>query len=111
MWQPVPERRDLPATSRAPSDLVLAFTRVLHVNGEATDDTLAAADRLANHFGLRASILPRWGELQIGSADDGLVSVAAADPTGIDMELVASAVRALDEVSARPLVPPPACGL
>src|SRR2546425_5055288 len=73
MWQPVPERRDLPATSRAPSDLVLAFTRVLHVNGESTDDTLAAADRLANHFGLRASILPRWGELQIESADDGLV--------------------------------------
>src|SRR5256712_3485046 len=105
MWQPVPERRDLPATSRAPSDLVLAFTRVLHVNGESTDDTLAAADRLANHFGLRASILPRWGELQIESADDGLVSVAAADPTGIDMDRVASAVRAIDEFTAGRLAP------
>ena len=105
MWQPVPERRDLPATSRAPSDLVLAFTRVLHVNGESTDDTLAAADRLANHFGLRASILARWGELQIESADDGLVSVAAADPTGIDMDLVASAVRAIDEFTAGRLAP------
>jgi len=105
MWQPVPERRDLPATSRAPSDLVLAFTRVLHVNGESTDDTLAAADRLANHFGLRASILPRWGELQIESADDGLVSVAAADPTGIDMDLVASAVRAIDEFTVGRLAP------
>ncbi len=105
MWQPVPERRDLPATSRAPSDLVLAFTRVLHVNGESTDDTLAAADRLANHFGLRASILARWGELQIESADDGLVSVAAADPTGIDMDRVASAVRAIDEFTAGRLAP------
>ena len=105
MWQPVPERRDLPATSRAPSDLVLAFTRVLHVNGESTDDTLVAADRLANHFGLRASILPRWGELQIESADDGLVSVAAADPTGIDMDRVASAVRAIDEFTAGRLAP------
>jgi len=105
MWQPVPERRDLPATSRAPSDLVLAFTRVLHVNGESTDDTLAAADRLANHFGLRASILPRWGELQIESADDGLVSVAAADPTGIDMDRVASAVRAIDEFTVGRLAP------
>src|SRR2546430_12672300 len=105
MWQPVPERRDLPATSRAPSDLVLAFTRVLHVNGESTDDTLAAADRLANHFGLRASILPRWGELQIESADEGLVSVAAADPTGIDMDRVASAVRAIDEFTAGRLAP------
>ncbi|TMA88924.1 MAG: threonine/serine exporter family protein [Deltaproteobacteria bacterium] len=105
MWQPVPERRDLPATSRAPSDLVLAFTRVLHVNGESTDDTLAAADRLANHLGLRASILPRWGELQIESADEGLVSVAAADPTGIDMDRVASAVRAIDEFTAGRLAP------
>src|SRR2546422_709112 len=105
MWQPVPERRDLPATSRAPSDLVLAFTRVLHVNGESTDDTLAAADRLANHLGLRASILPRWGELQIESADDGLVSVAAADPTGIDMDRVASAVRAIDEFTAGRVAP------
>src|SRR5438445_6247039 len=105
MWQPVPERRDLPATSRAPSDLVLAFTRVLHVNGESTDDTLAAADRLANHLGLRASILPLWGELQIDSADEGLVSVAAADPTGIDMDRVASAVRAIDEFTAGRLAP------
>jgi len=77
----------------------------LHVNGESTDDTLAAADRLANHFGLRASILARWGELQIESADDGLVSVAAADPTGIDMDLVASAVRAIDEFTAGRLAP------
>src|SRR2546427_12754449 len=110
MWQPVPERRDLPATSRAPSDLVLAFTWVLHVNGESTDDTLAAADRLANHFGLRASILPRWGELQIESADDGLVSVAAADPTGIDMDRVASAVRAIDEFTVGRLAQPPPLG-
>src|SRR2546422_782666 len=105
MWQPVPERRDLPATSRAPSDLVLAFRRVFHVNGESTDDTLVAADRLADHLGLRASILPRWGELQIESADDGLVSVAAADPTGIDMDRVASAVRAIDEFTAGRLRP------
>src|SRR5437870_6706812 len=105
MWQPVPERRDLPATSRAPSDLVLAVTRVVHVNGESTDDTLAAADRLANHFGLRASLLPRWGGLQIESADEGLVSVAAADPTGIDMDRVASAVRAIDEFTVGRLAP------
>src|SRR5882762_10401372 len=108
MWQPVPEGRALPATSQKRSDLVLAFARVLHVNGESTDDTLAAAERLADHLDLRARIIPRWGELKIQSADDGLVSVGAAEPTGIDMDRVASAVRAIDQITAGRLTPPAA---
>jgi uncharacterized membrane protein YjjP (DUF1212 family) len=107
MW-PVSERQALPASSQTRSDLVLAFARVLHVNGESTDDTLAAAERLADHLDLRARIIPRWGELKIQSADDGLVSVGAAEPTGIDMDRVASAVRAIDQITAGRLTPPAA---
>jgi len=105
MWQPVPESQALPASSQTRSDLVLAFARVLQVNGESTDDTLAAAGRLANHLDLRARIIPRWGELKIQSADDGLVSAGAAEPIGIDMDRVASAVRAIDQVTAGRLTP------
>src|SRR6267143_4011513 len=105
MWQPVPESQALPASSQTRSDLVLAFARVLQVNGESTDDTLAAAERLANHLDLRARIIPRWGELKIQSADDGLVSAGAAEPIGIDMDRVASAVRAIDQVTAGRLTP------
>jgi uncharacterized membrane protein YjjP (DUF1212 family) len=93
-----------------PSDLVLAFARVLHVNGQSTDETLAAADRLANKLGLRVRIIPHWGELEL-QAEDGsarLASVGAADPTGVDMERVASATRAIDEVVAGRLAPPAA---
>jgi hypothetical protein len=42
------------------SDLVLAFARVLYVNGQSTDQTLAAAAQLGDTLGLRAKILPRW---------------------------------------------------
>jgi len=92
------------------SDLVLAFARVLHVNGESTDETLAAAKRLGNHLDLRVRIFPRWGELQLDAADGGarLVSIEAADPTGVDMDRVASAVRAIDQVAAGRLAPPAA---
>ncbi len=51
------------------SDLVLAFARVLYVNGQSTDETLAAAERLGDSIGLRARIMPRWGELQLQAED------------------------------------------
>jgi len=108
MWQPVPEGRALPATSQKRSDLVLAFARVLHVNGESTDDTVAAGERLAGHLDLRARIIPRWGALQIQSAEEGSLSVGAADPTGIEMDRVTSALRAIDQVAADRLAPPAA---
>src|SRR5712692_8884947 len=82
--------------------LVLTFARVLHANGQSTDETLAATERLGNNLDLRARIIPRWGELQLQAGDGGagVVSVAAADPTGVDMDRVASAMRAIDEVGA-----------
>ena len=44
-------------------NLVLACARVLYVNGQSTDRTLGAAEQLAHTLGLRAKIMPRWGEL------------------------------------------------
>jgi hypothetical protein len=52
------------------SDLVLAAAQVLYVNGQTTDQTLAAADRVARLLRLRTTIVPRWGELQL-QAEDG----------------------------------------
>jgi NADH dehydrogenase FAD-containing subunit len=41
-------------------NLVLAFARVLYVNGQTTDQTLAAAGRLRQALDFRATIMPRW---------------------------------------------------
>src|SRR5439155_25856248 len=75
------------------SELVLSFARVLHVNGQSTEETTAAAERLGNVLDLRADVIPRWGELELQARDGDarLVSVKAADPTGVDMDRVASA--------------------
>src|SRR5262245_6393431 len=94
------------------SDLVLAFARLLYVNGQSTDDTLTAAWRLCSNLGLRATIIPRWGELQLQAADGNaqLLSLAAANPEGVDMERVAAATSAIDEIGAGRLEPSAALG-
>jgi uncharacterized membrane protein YjjP (DUF1212 family) len=92
------------------SDLILSCARVLHVNGQSTDETLAATERLGNSLGLRANLMPRWGELQLQVENHGasVVSVGAADPTSVNMDRVASAMRVIDEVGAGRLVCPAA---
>jgi uncharacterized membrane protein YjjP (DUF1212 family) len=89
------------------SDLILAFARVLFVNGQSTDQTLAAAARLADALRLRAEITPRWGTLQLLAEDRDarFVCATTADPTGVDMDRVASAMRAIDDVVAGRLTP------
>jgi uncharacterized membrane protein YjjP (DUF1212 family) len=89
------------------SDLVLAFGRVLFTNGQATDQTIEAAQRLGRALGLRAEIIARWGELELQAEDkDGKLSrQIAADPTGVDMDRVAAAMRAIEDVGAGRLAP------
>ena len=89
------------------SDLILAFARVLYVNGQSTDQTLAAGVQLGDTLGLRAKILPRWGELQLQANDKDarLISTVAADPTGVNMDRVASAMQAIKDLDAGRLAP------
>jgi len=89
------------------TDLILSFARVLHANGESTDETIAAPERLGSKLGISAKVIPRWGELDLEVGDLGTIQVAvgSADPTGVDMDRVASAWRAIDELSTGPLAP------
>jgi uncharacterized membrane protein YjjP (DUF1212 family) len=89
------------------SNLMLAFARVLFVNGQATEQTVTAAEELGRTLGLRAKVMPRWGELLIQSKnqDGRLMSRVAADPSGVDMERVASTTRAIQDIGAGRLAP------
>jgi uncharacterized membrane protein YjjB (DUF3815 family) len=80
--------------------LVLAVARVLYVNGQSTDQTLASAESFGHTLGLRAQIMPRWGELQLEAQDNDtrLISVVAADPTGVAMGRVTSAMRVIEDL-------------
>jgi len=89
------------------SELILAFARVLYVNGQATDQVVAAVRRLGNKLGIRAELLPRWGELQLREEIGGAapIAYAAADPVGVDMDRVASAMQAVGDIEAGALSP------
>ena len=89
------------------SNLILTFAKVLFANGQATDQTVDAAERLGRGLGLRARIIPRWGELELQAQDkDGELSLQiAADPTGVNMDRVASTMRAVEDVEAGRLSP------
>jgi len=89
------------------SNLILTFAKVLFANGQATDQTVDAVERLGRGLGLRARIIPRWGELELQAQDkDAELSLQiAADPTGVDMDRVASTMRAVEDVAAGRLAP------
>ncbi|MFO0998221.1 MAG: threonine/serine exporter family protein [Alphaproteobacteria bacterium] len=89
------------------ASLVLASARVLHVNGQATEQTVRAAGRLARAFGLNATLMPRWGELAlVGNGRDGPPRVeVSADPTGVEMDRVASTMRAVEDMASGRLAP------
>jgi uncharacterized membrane protein YjjP (DUF1212 family) len=94
-------------TSDERSNLVLAFARVLYVNGQATEQTVRAAERLGRTLGLRVSVMPRWGALQL-AAEDGagpLIAQVAADPAGVEMDRVASTMRTIEDLSSGRLAP------
>jgi len=77
------------------SNLILMFARVLYSNGESTQQTLQAAERVGNCLRVRATIFPHWGELEVQTEDtEGKLSSAIeAAPLGVDMGRVASTLR------------------
>jgi hypothetical protein len=58
-------------------------------------------------LGLHLTIVPRWGELQLQceEKDDIVTAQIAADPVGVNMDRVASAMRAIEDVEAARLAP------
>jgi len=95
-----PPPLDMRMTREERSNLVLAFSRVLYINGESTDQTLRAAERVGNCPGSRVTIFPHWGELEVQTEDtDGrLISSIEAAPAGVEMDRVASTLRTVEEL-------------
>jgi uncharacterized membrane protein YjjP (DUF1212 family) len=88
-------------------DLVLTAGRTLLVNGQATDHTVAAAERLGRALGMRVELMPRWGELELKGEDKDAEQYArvTADPTGVNMDRVASTMQTIADVESGRLGP------
>lgn len=89
------------------ADIVLAFARALYVNGQATEQTMDAARRLGRALGLAVTIMPRWGDLQlVAEGENGrVVAQIPADPAGVEMDRVASTMRAIEDIASGRLAP------
>ena len=89
------------------ADLILSVARILYVDGQSTDQTLASAERVGQALGVHVAIIPRWGELQLEARDGDvkLISVVAADPNGVAMGRVASAMQVVEDLGAGRLTP------
>ncbi|MDB5611475.1 MAG: hypothetical protein JWP25_8375 [Bradyrhizobium sp.] len=88
-------------TANERCNLVLSFARILFINGQATDQTVAAAERLSRALDLCANVMARWGALQLQSdSKTDLFCQVPADPAGVDMDRVASTMRAIEEVES-----------
>src|SRR5215471_17882375 len=92
-------------TSDDCSKIVLSFARTLFLNGQATEQTVSAAESLGRALGLRATIMPRWGELQLVGEDGTSLGQVAALPAGVEMDRVASTMRAVEDVASGRLSP------
>ena len=84
------------------SDLVLALVRVLYVNGQATDQVIAAARRFGSALGMRVALAPRWGELRLEASEGGERQAwqIEADPAGVDMDRVVAAMGVVQDIEA-----------
>src|SRR5262245_20847705 len=89
------------------SSIVLSFAKVLYINGQSTEETLVASERLGHTLGLHTKLIPRWGELQLQSEGnrDKLIELVPADPNGVNMDRVASTMHAIEQIESGRLKP------
>jgi uncharacterized membrane protein YjjP (DUF1212 family) len=80
--------------------LISVSARLLFANGQTTQRTVAAVERLAEALGFRATVFPHWGELIVRIEDDtgSRYEIMAAEPVGVDMSKVAATVSVIDKV-------------
>jgi uncharacterized membrane protein YjjP (DUF1212 family) len=104
---PLPEECSSPTTGAGKRldpvsvlELVSTSARLLFVNGQTTERTVTAPERLGQELGFRANLFPRWGELvvRIEGDDDSRQEILAADPVGMDMSKVSGTLAVIDKV-------------
>jgi uncharacterized membrane protein YjjP (DUF1212 family) len=85
-------------------DTLLAATAVLFANGQSTQMTHTAVERLNRGLGIDAVVVPSWPMLTLTAAGSrDTVLTAAVSPTAINMRKVASMMGGVDRAQDGPL--------
>ncbi len=87
-----------------PIDVVLDAATLLYVNGQSTEMTLTAVERLNRGFGTSSTLVPAWASLLLVGPRNA-IRVAAVSPTSISMRRVAAVMASVDRAQDGPLDP------
>lgn len=80
--------------------LIAGVAALLFANGQTTEATRLAAERLGTALHYPGRLTVRWGELTIWGAGGELGAHRAAEPVGVDVAKILAAERLVDEVCA-----------
>jgi uncharacterized membrane protein YjjB (DUF3815 family) len=79
---------------------VLKLAQVLYLNGQSTDEILRTSRQLSGQLGINATILSRWGEIQLIANEEDAQSLRIAEvgSVGVQMNRVACAMRLIADL-------------
>jgi uncharacterized membrane protein YjjP (DUF1212 family) len=86
-------------------DALLTAATLLFVDGQTTERTKAAIERLSAALGMQSTLFLRWDEITIIADDHQEIHrfTAAVEPTGVDMGRVTSTNELIDDFVQRKL--------
>ena len=71
---------------------------LLFVNGQTTERTVTAAERLGRALGVPLTLHPRWGELELRVDGTPYSAIAPAAPLGVNMTKALATMKIVDQV-------------
>jgi uncharacterized membrane protein YjjP (DUF1212 family) len=91
----------MPASLTRPAalDIVAQAATLLFENGETTEETVVAADKLGGALGVPVTLLPYWGELALRVDGTPLSDTVPATPLGVDTVKVLATINIVDQIA------------
>jgi uncharacterized membrane protein YjjB (DUF3815 family) len=86
-------------TRPAALDIVIHAATLLFENGQTTEETVVAADKLGRALGVPVTLLPHWGQLAIRVDGTPLSDTVPATPLGVDTVKVLATIRIVDQIA------------
>ena len=88
------------AVGRSGLALMAQVAGLLFANGQTTEQTRVAVERLGEALARPSRLAARWGELSVWTKDDAFGSHYTAEPLAVDMSRVAATETLVDDVCA-----------